>query len=49
MSGDVNGNNSVMSLKLIGQDTTHYNVEAEWTLNSATPGYTRRAIVRLAK
>ncbi len=49
MSGDVNGNNSVMTLKLIGQDADFYNVDAEWTLNSSNPGYTRRAIFRLAK
>ena len=49
MSGDVNGNNSVMTLKLIGQDANYYNVDAEWTLDSSNPGYTRRAIFRLAK
>ena len=49
MTGDVNGNNAVMTLKLIGEDVNYYNVDAEWTLDSNHPGYTRRAIFRLPK
>jgi hypothetical protein len=49
MSGDVNGNSAIMNLKLIGQDSDYYYVEAEWSLNKNNSGYYRRSIFKLAK
>jgi len=48
LSGDVNGNPAVMTLKLIGQDSSYYFVEAEWSLNKDVDGYYRRAVFKLA-
>jgi pathogenesis-related protein 1 len=48
MSGDVNGNLAIMSLKLIGQDNNHYFVDAQWSLNRDIQGYYRQAIFKLA-
>jgi len=49
LSGDVNGNPAVMTLKLVGQDSDYYFVEAEWSLNKNVSGYYRRAIFKLLK
>jgi len=38
-----------MNLKLIGQDSDYYYVEAEWSLNKDNSGYYRRSIFKLAK
>ena len=49
ISGDVQGHNAEMTLKLIDDDHNHgtYNVEAEWTLDTNNPGFTRRGIFQL--
>ncbi len=49
MSGDVNGNPAIMTLKPIGEDAQYYFVEAEWSLNKDNSGYYRRAIFKLSK
>ncbi len=49
MSGTVGGKSSIMNLKLIGEDTTYYYAEAEWSLDKDNSGYYRRAILKLAK
>jgi len=41
--------NKRMILKLIGETSTYYSAEAEWTYDVTVAGYTRRAIVKLAK
>jgi pathogenesis-related protein 1 len=49
MSGDVKGNPAIMNLKLVGQNTNYYYVEAEWSLNKDNLGYYRKGIFKLAK
>ncbi|CAA6814955.1 MAG: SCP-like extracellular [uncultured Sulfurovum sp.] len=49
MEGDVNGFNSVMSLKLIGEDAMYYYAEATWSLDSTNDGYRRSSIFKLLK
>jgi len=49
LTGDVNGNPAIMTLKLIGQDSDYYFVEAEWSLDKDVSGYYRRAIFKLMK
>jgi len=49
MTGVVNDMDSFITLNLVGQDSSYYYAEAEWSLDKTNQGYYRRAIFKLAK